>query len=255
MYRGLQARVVATRQELEVLAGDLERQRAGRMPAQQAQLQHQALGGRARAHARGLEILQVPQRDAELLGVDLGLRREQRRDLLQRLREIAILVERVDQHRDQRAVALADAGERELLVEVVAQRRRVGRRERAVGVVVVVRAPGGRGRLGQPVLAPLGGLVGRGRLRLRGARARVARRGERGARLAFRVLALEDRVLHQQALDLLVQLDRGQLQQADRLLQLRRQRQVLREPELQGGLHGKSRPRTGCGYMRKCSPR
>ena len=39
------------------------------------------------------------------------------------------------------------------------------------------------------------------------------------------------RVLLEHLLDLLVQLERGQLQQADRLLQLRRQRQVLREAE------------------------
>ena len=51
------------------------------------------------------------------------------------------------------------------------------------------------------------------------------------------VLALERGILHQQAVDLLVQLDRGELQQPDRLLQLRRQREVLRESELQGGFH------------------
>jgi hypothetical protein len=45
---------------------------------------------------------------------------------------------------------------------------------------------------------------------------------------ALGVLALERRVLHQEAVDLLVQLDRRELQQADRLLQLRRQREVLR---------------------------
>jgi hypothetical protein len=42
------------------------------------------------------------------------------------------------------------------------------------------------------------------------------------------VLALERRVLHQDTVDLLVELDGGELQQPDRLLQLRRQREVLR---------------------------
>jgi hypothetical protein len=51
------------------------------------------------------------------------------------------------------------------------------------------------------------------------------------------ILALERRVLHQQALDLLVELDRRELQQLDRLLQLRRQRQVLGESELKRRLH------------------
>jgi hypothetical protein len=41
---------------------------------------------------------------------------------------------------------------------------------------------------------------------------------------AFRLLALERRVLHEEAVDLLIELDRGELQQPDRLLQLRRQR-------------------------------
>src|SRR5204863_8924643 len=54
------------------------------------------------------------------------------------------------------------------------------------------------------------------------------------------VLALERRVLHQHALDFLVELDGGELQQLDRLLQLRREREVLREAELQGRLHDAS---------------
>ena len=43
----------------------------------------------------------------------------------------------------------------------------------------------------------------------------------------LRILALERRVLHQDALDLLVELDGGELQQANRLLQLRREGEVL----------------------------
>ena len=46
------------------------------------------------------------------------------------------------------------------------------------------------------------------------------------------ILPLEQGILLQQFLDFLVELQRGQLQQPDRLLQLRRQRQVLRESEL-----------------------
>jgi hypothetical protein len=38
----------------------------------------------------------------------------------------------------------------------------------------------------------------------------------------------EQRVIGEQLFELLVQFERGQLQQADRLLQLRRERQVLR---------------------------
>ena len=46
------------------------------------------------------------------------------------------------------------------------------------------------------------------------------------------LLALEQRVVLQEALDFLVEFERRQLQQPDRLLQLRRQRQVLRKSEL-----------------------
>ena len=46
------------------------------------------------------------------------------------------------------------------------------------------------------------------------------------------VFALEQRVLRQKLLQLLVQLHGRELQQAYRLLQLRRQRQVLRELQL-----------------------
>ena len=62
------------------------------------------------------------------------------------------------------------------------------------------------------------------------------------------VLDLEERVLLEHLLDFLVQLERRELQQADRLLQLRRQRQMLRQSELKCGLHVSP-------YIRKCSPR
>ena len=61
-------------------------------------------------------------------------------------------------------------------------------------------------------------------------------------------LGLEERVLLEHLLDFLVELERRQLEEPDRLLQLRRERQMLRETELEGRLH---RP----AYIRKFSPR
>ena len=86
-----------------------------------------------------------------------------------------------------------------------------------------------RGELARP--------VGLGRRRFGGAafgfhRHLVLRRGARRRLALVDVLALERRVLHQHAVDLLVELDRGELQQTDRLLQLGRQRQVLRQSKL-----------------------
>src|SRR2546426_7816547 len=42
-----------------------------------AQLQRQALPGGARAHAGGLQVLQVPERDAELFGIGFGGQRSE----------------------------------------------------------------------------------------------------------------------------------------------------------------------------------
>ena len=150
------------------------------------------------------------------------------RDLLERLREVAVLVERVDQQLDEGAVALVEVGERELRAQVVAQRRRVGRGEAAVAVLLVVaRAAPVRGDLARPVGSSAGGGLGRRAALVRGG-IRRRRRPLRCSAAFVAVLALERRVLHQEAVDLLVELDRGELQQPDRLLQLRREREVLR---------------------------
>ena len=57
------------------------------------------------------------------------------------------------------------------------------------------------------------------------------------ARLRSAFVALEQRVLLQESLELLVELQRRKLQQSDRLLQLRSEGEVLGEPELEGVLH------------------
>jgi len=55
----------------------------------------------------------------------------------------------------------------------------------------------------------------------------------RGCRnLAIDVFALEERIFREKFLELLIQFHGRELQQAYRLLQLRRQREVLRELEL-----------------------
>src|SRR5947199_98615 len=193
----------------------LARQAPRRLIGHDAQLQRQALPGGARAHAGGLQVLQVPERDAQLLGIGFG--GQQRGDFLERLGQIAVLVEGVDQQLDEYAVAIAEIGERELAAQVIAQRRRVRRGEAAVALVVVVRPAPAGGDIRRPV-----GVGGRGLgAAARASAARRRRRGCGGLGLAFGILALERRVVHQHAVDLLVELDRRQLQQADRLLQLR----------------------------------
>src|SRR2546430_1723731 len=182
----------------------------GRTPAARS-----AFAGGARARAGGLQVLQVAERDAELLGIGFG--GQQRGDFLERLGQIAVLVEGVDQQLDECAVAIAEIGERELVAQVIAQRRRVRRGEAAVALVIVIRPAPAGGDIRRPV-----GVGGRGLgAAARAGAARRRGRGRGGLELAFGVLALERRVVHQHAVDLLVELDRRELQQADGLLQLR----------------------------------
>ena len=213
----LEARVIAARKQPQMFFHDVEREAARRLIGHDAQLQREALPGGARAHAGGLQVLQVPERDAELFEIGFGFGGQQRRDFLERLRQIAVFVEGVDQQLDEYAVAIAQIGERELAAQVIAQRRRVRRGKAAVALVIVIRPAPAGGDIRRPVGVGGGGFGAAARARA----ARGRRRGCRGLGLAFGILALERRVLHQHAVDLLVELDRRQLQQADRLLQLR----------------------------------
>src|SRR3954463_4916387 len=195
----------------------------------------------------------MTQRDAELLHPGFGLGRQQRRDFLERLGEVTVLVERVDQDDHEGAVALVEFGQAELRQEMVAQRGGVGRGEAAVAVLFVVGgAAPARRDVGRPV-----GFRGR-RLGGRAAGGGWALQRGLGGRFvlaALDILALERRVLHEEAVDLLVELDRGELQQSDRLLELRRQREVLREAVLKRRLHaGIRRPRGGRRALPRGAP-
>ncbi len=270
-----QPREVAGREQREVAGDEPQREVAhGRVGVARRpdvlppQLQREALGRAARADARRVEALQQRQRRLQLLLLDLELRRQHREDVVELVAEIALFLERLDQHRDEAAVALVQLLQRELAEQVLAQRdrRHVDVREVAVVVVAVAaaiaRAPVGRGEV---VDAPLTAFeVGdddavraAGRVVARGVRCHVAgvvrrRRVEvlveagplhrpvavqLDGRMHRVVDALEQRVLGERDLDFLVQLERRQLQQPDRLLQLRRQREMLRDAELEDLLH------------------
>ena len=260
-----------------------------------AQLQHQAFGEAARAHARGLEVLQPAQRAAQpriqrfprLRVGQLEQQGQARADVLQRVVQVAVGVQRVDQCFERKAVFGREPHAADLCAQMVLQARRRGPAlVHLVFVAVAARSrAAARGRrladavevvaLGAvlPVLARGGAEVavadfGQRRalvaacavVALRGARTLAVRalRARAGAvvgeaavqrRLVGvgRVLVeVQEGVLVEHLPDLLVQLQRGELQQPDRLLQLRRQRQVLRDPDLQRGLHA---------HIRKCSPR
>src|SRR6185437_15243159 len=110
-------------EQREVAVDDLqcigEERRARR---QRTQLQREALGAIASADTRRLEALHVLERDVELVGLDLELRWKKLGDLLERRREIAVVVERIDQCGDDMPVAKRQVEQRELPVQMIAQR-------------------------------------------------------------------------------------------------------------------------------------
>ena len=234
------------------MAGDdLERECAGGAGRQGAQLQREAFLGTAGTDAHGLEVLHVAQRDGQVVEIDFGFRRQQLEQVVEWLVQVAVIVERLDQEAHQGAVAIGHLRQGHLLVEIFTQRNARGLQVLVVDVIVVALAAArGAGADVGPVDAVVcaaalaafalvavgGGCFGRAFLRLL-----AFGRGGGGCLWcevrAVAVLALEHRVLEQDALDLLVQLDRRQLQQLDRLLQLRRQREVLGELELEAGFH------------------
>jgi hypothetical protein len=136
-HRLAQAHVVARGKLVEVVADDGQRQVAGLRLRQVGQLQRQALGGVAGADAGRVEILQVLQRDLQLVEVDLQLRRQHLGQFLQALRQVAVVVERLDQQPHQAAIALGERHHRQLRAEVVAQRGGGGLDLGIRGLVVV----------------------------------------------------------------------------------------------------------------------
>jgi len=120
-----------------------------------AQLQRKAFARPAPADSERLQVLQVAQRDAELFDPDHRFGLHQRGDFLEALPEIAVLVERIDQQLDERTVAGQQVHQRELLVQVVAQGRRIVRRDAAIAVAVVFAALPRRSEFGRQVVVPL----------------------------------------------------------------------------------------------------
>ena len=204
------------------------------------------------------------------------------RDLLERVGQVAVLVERIDQHVDRRRILGRQPHAQQLGAQVFFQRQARRGAVLAVEVFVAVAARAGCGRrqladaveivaLGAvlPVVALGGAEFGRvhaGRLvGAIGPDARVLGFGlgplgagtgagagleavERQLGRDGLLFRLEERVLFHHLLDLLVQFQGRELQQTDRLLQLWRQRQMLGQADLQRGLHARA-------YIRKCSPR
>ena len=171
--------------------------------------------------------------------------------------QIAVGVDRIDDRLGDHVVALAQPAEVELPGEVVEQGLRAALLGKGIVIRAVVRAVRGARQVGVEDVGPervdrqlLGHLVGFGvDLAVDGLLDRDPRRLDifaldraRLLRLAgveaLRFIAfLQHQIGVQRLLNLLLELQCRELQQTDRLLQLRRHGQVLAEPKLDGLLH------------------
>ena len=116
--------VVALREGFEVMLHNGRRKFCDarirvRLGHQRPDLQEQAFARGACADAGGLHVLQVPERDAEVLHIRVRLGRQEQGDFLERLGEVAVIVHGVNQHPDQCPVALWKVCQRQLVVEVL----------------------------------------------------------------------------------------------------------------------------------------
>jgi len=210
----------------------------------------------------GVEILDLVHHRHDLVQIGLEFAGQRLLHLFERAAEVAVLVDGVDHRLGDRAILGGEQGHVHLPQQVFAQGG--GRAVAGIDVGALVVAAGGAGGervvgLG-PVVAAVQFLAkrivvdgsvavdrqvlaGRGVGGVGGVRAAgvVGRRRhlvdggglEVVLGLALVLGLLEQGVAFERLLDLLLQLERRQLQQADRLLQLRRDCQVLTESEIE----------------------
>ena len=229
---------VALLEQVDVVADERAHERM--VDAQGVELEQQALAQVARADARRIEGLHLAER---LLHQRLG-HAGRAGHLVEAGAQVAVLVEVADQAARRPALVVAAGQELELPLEMVGQRRapREGRLQRAA---IVVRAHPAAGLgIGVRVAAPVElrepvALLGvPGRLALFGGLGRGGRRelhvlADLGGELLLDLAGLlEDRVLGELLLDDVDELEPRELQQLDRLLQLRRHHQLLGQLEL-----------------------
>ena len=200
------------------------------------QLQQQAFGDAARADAGRIERLDALQRDLHLDLLDRRRHAARLGELGELDAQVAVVVERLDDRAGERVVALLERQHVDLAVQVLAQADVGGDHVERADVVVAALLAHARRRL-LPVLA-LVGRVGdrRRRLEIDAARLAVAVDGADldAARVGRRVLDLEEGIAPHRVVHFLGEVERGELQQANRVLQSRRDSVLLPLSRLQG---------------------
>jgi hypothetical protein len=244
--RADQAGQLAVRDILQVLASDLHREIAARrVRIELRELQLDAFGHAARADAGGVERLDEREHVVDLVDGHRQIDAQVARDLLERLGHVAIVVERIDDRFADPDLARVELADLELPDQVLVQIAAALVRELERPVVVALRAAlAGRNRAVLPRVDIdddflLGVARGRGFV-LRRVR-EIVRLVQRRDLDGFVFLGLEHHVVFERLLHLRLELEHGELQQLDRLLQLRRHRQLLAEFELQRRLEHVSR--------------
>ena len=197
-----------------------------------AQLHCEAFIQPARRHARRIEILNVPEHGLDLFqGHLLVPRVETLPDVFEVEREIAVVVDGIDERGRNDPIGVAESEHGHLPVKTILERLRLRAAGNEIGAVELsVRRTAVERRsvvdvLPHAVDGEIGGDVEGDDLGL-GA-------GARGVVL----VQFQHEIGVERILDLGVQLDGGKLQQPDGLLEPRRHRQLLAQPELQGLFH------------------
>ncbi|MNI27029.1 hypothetical protein D3C73_807510 [compost metagenome] len=237
-----QAGHAAARQLFQWTGGDLSGQGQARgVDRQHVQLQLQAFAEAACGHTNRVEALDLVQHGQDFVFTGMDRRQQRFGDGRERLAQIAIVFQRIDQCRTDAAVAVGQVGQVKLPQQVVGQGFGFGDAFGSTAVVVVIiettaaAATAPVQLSGRPVVATAFSVVGRGVI----VAARLVAAGvlvDTGAFVAAVGPVQQWIALHRLG-DFQLQLGRGHLQQLDRLLQLGRKHQLLSQRCLQPSLH------------------
>ena len=241
-----QAAVVAG-QRLQELAHQAPRLgQAGGVVGEGGELQRQALAQVPGEDPGGFELLESQQHRLHLAAAQPGqsLRPEPLAQLVEGAGQVAGVVHGIDQALGDLALARGQVAHRQLPGEVAAQALALGL---ALEVGPLAARRGGQVRVGVGPLA-----VG---AQLRGDLACPLLLGRlHDGLLAELLVELQQGVGLHRLLDLLAQVQGGELQQSDGLLQLGRHGQLGADPQLQGSLHGHGRRPPGVSESLTLAP-
>ena len=212
---------VVLREAVEVVGDDRARGVAQLGVLDLRQLQEQALGDVARGDAGRIERLHALERDLHLDRLDRRVHSRRRRELVEVDAQVAVVVERLDDRAGEGMVAPIERQHVDLPVQVLAQADVGGDHVERADIALGVRLAHVRRRL-LPVLA-LVRSVGDRRHRIEVDAARLAigagRTDVDAARVGRRILDFEEGIAAHRLLHFLSEVERGELQQSNRVLQ------------------------------------